>query len=64
MTPTALEDYARRFAQLRVDREANRPRPHKAVMLLSIRAVASVGSSHTKQSTGVIEADAFSLAFF
>ncbi len=43
MTSTVLENYARMFAHLHVDREGNRPRPHKAVMLLSVLTLAEAG---------------------
>jgi putative restriction endonuclease len=40
---TLLEQYAARFGELRVDRQGTRPRPHKAVMLLSVMALAESG---------------------
>jgi putative restriction endonuclease len=43
MNPTPLEHYARLFGSLRADREGNRPRPHKPVMLLSVLALAEAG---------------------
>ncbi len=35
-----LERYALTFSNLRTDRESGRPRPHKAVMLLSVLTLA------------------------
>jgi putative restriction endonuclease len=41
--PDQLERYVSLFTNLRVDHEGNRPRPHKAVMLLSVMALAESG---------------------
>ena len=38
-----LEDYAEVFSNLRTDRQGDRPRPHKAVMLLSVITLAESG---------------------
>ena len=35
-----LEDYVQLFGNLRTDRQGDRPRPHKAVMLLSVITLA------------------------
>jgi putative restriction endonuclease len=39
----SIEHYTRRFANLHVDHEKGRPRPHKTVMLLSVMAVTEQG---------------------
>jgi predicted restriction endonuclease len=43
MNPSPLEHYARLFGNLHTDREGDRPRPHKPVMLLSVLALAEAG---------------------
>jgi len=43
MNPAQLERYARSFSNLHVDHEGGRPRPHKAVMLLSVLSLAESG---------------------
>jgi len=43
MSPELLQHYAERFRKLHADTEAGRPRPHKAVMLLSVIALAEAG---------------------
>ncbi len=43
MDPAPLEHYAHIFSNLRTDREGGRPRPHKAVMLLSVLTLAETG---------------------
>jgi putative restriction endonuclease len=43
MDPIAIEHYSRLFKSLRTDREGDRPRPHKPVMLLSVLALAETG---------------------
>ncbi len=43
MHPAPLERYAHDFSSLRTDREGGRPRPHKAVMLLSVLTLAETG---------------------
>ncbi len=43
MNTTTLEHYARAFTSLHVDRQGDRPRPHKAVMLLSVLQLAEAG---------------------
>ena len=43
MSATSLECYARLFGNLHTDSEGHRPRPHKAVMLLSVLTLAEAG---------------------
>ena len=43
MISNLLQQYAKRFIDLRTDREEGRPRPHKAVMLLSVMTLADSG---------------------
>jgi len=43
VSPTLLERYIQLFTDLRTDRQGDRPRPHKAVMLLSVLTLAESG---------------------
>jgi putative restriction endonuclease len=38
-----LEDYSQLFSKLRTDRQGDRPRPRKPVMLLAVMALAEAG---------------------
>ncbi len=43
MSSASLEHYAHVFGSLRTDRQGERPRPHKPVMLLAVMALAEAG---------------------
>ena len=43
MNPAVLEAYGKRFRSLRCDPDQGRPRPHKAVMLLSVISLIESG---------------------
>ncbi len=43
MSSVSLEHYTQVFRSLRTDRQGDRPRPHKPVMLLAVMALAETG---------------------